>query len=339
MRDKVSIIIPVYNAEEYVHRSINSCINQTYKNLEIIVINDGSTDKSENIILKYKDARIVYISKKNSGVSDTRNLGLNKATGKYIMFLDADDWFYEDAVEKMLSIIKTEKVDAVRFNYRLAIRNGNKIRFKDHSITDFEKEGKTEITLSDVLYGNVYCYVWLLIIKKASLKKNIKFDLCLSMMEDNDFFIQMLLNGLKIKYCNLKIYNYFMNNQSASLSPGNYIRNGKNIIYLQKKTILSMKQMKKFDIELEKAVNTNTIKLISNIIKDLYKCNKNDFNGFFKYIIDDSEFIKSFQRLESKKLNITQKIIVFCIKKRLKKILEIFLSIRFFAVKVLSILK
>lgn len=90
----ISIIMPVYNAEKYLNRSIESVMNQTYKNIEIILVNDGSTDASLTICSNYQkaDSRIKLINQKNSGVSAARNRGIDEATGTYIMFIDSDDY-------------------------------------------------------------------------------------------------------------------------------------------------------------------------------------------------------------------------------------------------------
>ncbi len=92
--DLVSIIVPVYNVEKYIEKCILSIINQTYTNLEIIIVNDGSLDHSENIIKEYisKDNRIKYIKRENGGLGAARNTGIENATGKYIAFVDSDDW-------------------------------------------------------------------------------------------------------------------------------------------------------------------------------------------------------------------------------------------------------
>ena len=96
LNKKISIIIPVYNAEKYLKCCLDSILNQSYKNLEIIIINDGSTDNSLKVIEEYKknDNRIILISQKNQGVSKSRNNGLELATGDYIMFIDPDDWIH-----------------------------------------------------------------------------------------------------------------------------------------------------------------------------------------------------------------------------------------------------
>lgn len=97
----ISIVVPVYNAEKYIVKCMDSLINQTYGNIEIIVINDGSKDRTKNILDKYalNDKRIKIIHKENTGVSDTRNIGINISTGEYVCFVDADDWLDSDYIE------------------------------------------------------------------------------------------------------------------------------------------------------------------------------------------------------------------------------------------------
>ena len=101
MTEKITVIVPVYNVENYLNKCLDSLINQTYKNLEIIVINDGSTDNSGEICQEYaqKDNRIIYIEQENGGLSDARNTGLERMTGSYVTFVDSDDWVEPDYVE------------------------------------------------------------------------------------------------------------------------------------------------------------------------------------------------------------------------------------------------
>lgn len=104
---KVSIIIPVYNASGYIARAVESVLNQSYQNLEIIIINDGSTDDSEAIVRRYLvDKKIKYIATKNRGVSHAINVGLREATGDYICFLHADDVFLSDKIKKQVSLME-----------------------------------------------------------------------------------------------------------------------------------------------------------------------------------------------------------------------------------------
>ena len=123
---EVSIIIPVYNNEQYIEKCIQSVLNQTFENFEVIVINDGSTDKSGEILekLNREDSRIILIEQKNQGVAVARNRGMNKATGKYITFVDGDDYLKNDYIEKKTTILKhpskeqpqsiEQKPDAIR---------------------------------------------------------------------------------------------------------------------------------------------------------------------------------------------------------------------------------
>ena len=122
---KVSIIIPVYNIELYVERCINSIINQTCSNIEIIVVNDGSTDKSLEIISKFSyDKRLIVINKKNSGLSDARNAGLEQCNGDYVMFVDGDDYLENNTIEILNNIItKDQSIDMVLFPYKKQYKN------------------------------------------------------------------------------------------------------------------------------------------------------------------------------------------------------------------------
>lgn len=114
---KVSIIVPIYNTSKYLNGCIKSLLHQTLEDIEIILINDGSTDESENIIKKYKDKRIKYISKKNEGIGKTRNLGIASATGKYLSFIDSDDYVEPNFCEEMYKKAIKDKCDIVICDY------------------------------------------------------------------------------------------------------------------------------------------------------------------------------------------------------------------------------
>ena len=103
MNELVSIVVPIYNVEKYLSKCIDSLISQTYKNLEIILVNDGSTDQSGEIAQQYakQDSRIRYIVQKNKGLGGARNTGLEYAKGNYILFIDSDDYIRNNMVEKM----------------------------------------------------------------------------------------------------------------------------------------------------------------------------------------------------------------------------------------------
>src|SRR5690606_21099984 len=104
----ISVIIPIYNVEDYLEKCLESLLSQTYSDLEIICVNDGSTDKSALIVEKYKnlDERIVLIEKENSGAGETRNQGVRFATGEYVWFVDGDDWVDKTACELLVSFCR-----------------------------------------------------------------------------------------------------------------------------------------------------------------------------------------------------------------------------------------
>ena len=130
---KVSVIVPVYNAEKYLNRCIDSLTNQTLEDIEMIFVNDGSTDNSINILKSYKeqDKRIVIIDKANEGVSEARNQGISKAKGDYIFFVDSDDWIDLNTLENMYETAIKDDIDIVMCSYVREFKNHSKEKFID----------------------------------------------------------------------------------------------------------------------------------------------------------------------------------------------------------------
>ena len=125
MEELISIIINVYNAEKYIAKCLESAINQTYKNIEIVIVNDGSTDGSLKICESYKDERIRIINQENMGLSKSRNVGIDNSKGEYLYFIDADDFIENDTIEYLYNLIKkynvplatTKPLDIFDYNY------------------------------------------------------------------------------------------------------------------------------------------------------------------------------------------------------------------------------
>lgn len=130
---KVSVIVPVYNVEKYLERCLDSLINQTLKDIEIIAVNDGSTDSSLDILHKYAkcDNRIIVIDKENSGVSECRNIAMKQMNGKYFTFVDSDDWIDINALEIMYNKAEEEKSDLVMCTYMREFANHSKEKVFD----------------------------------------------------------------------------------------------------------------------------------------------------------------------------------------------------------------
>ena len=125
----ISVILPVYNAEKYLDNSIKSILSQSYKNIELIIINDGSSDNSKKICEKYQkdDKRIRIINKSNKGVSAARNDGIKEAKGEYICFFDADDFLENDMIEKMVESAQANCSDIIISEYKYLYENTNKV--------------------------------------------------------------------------------------------------------------------------------------------------------------------------------------------------------------------
>jgi len=169
---KISIIVPVYNSAKYLKRCINSLINQTLKEIEIILINDGSTDDSENIIKSYNDPRIVLISQKNQGQSVARNTGLKYAQGEYIGFVDSDDWIDLNFYEKLYQNANQENADIAVANI-VRLHKTNRKYYLKYDKKVITQNADEKFRLCDVPDR---CYVWNKIYKANKLKeKELKF--------------------------------------------------------------------------------------------------------------------------------------------------------------------
>lgn len=140
--EKVSIIVPIYNVEKYIERCIKSLISQTYRDIEILLINDGSPDDSKTICERYEkiDKRIKLYNKENGGLSDTRNYGLKRAKGEYILFVDSDDYIESNTVEVLISEMKKDNLDIVAGNAVLEADG------EDKKYLDITKHDKNKVT-------------------------------------------------------------------------------------------------------------------------------------------------------------------------------------------------
>ena len=268
---KISIIVPIYNGEKFLDECIESILNQTYKNIEIILVNDGSTDESLNICNKYKkeDKRIIILNIKNNGVANARNEGIKKSTGEYISFVDSDDILFPSYIETLYTTINRENVDVVRCNYiKKDYENGKETKGNLSNLKDkkyFSKDFNELIINFCTLNNNIPCYVWLLLIRKDKI---IEFDKTLKYMEDTDFYMRLLMNINNIYFLNEYLYVYRVNNEGISNSRKK-IKN--NIEAILNSGIKIKKNLEKYKInndELNKNINAY---LVTTIIKKLKK--------------------------------------------------------------------
>lgn len=225
---KVTIIVPIYNIEKYLKRCIESIINQSYVNIEIILVNDGSTDNSKKIVEEFSDMdeRIKIINKPNGGLSSARNTGLEISSGDYIMFVDGDDWIDKNCVEKCLENIEQD-TDVVLFPYireyigksiKNEIYRNDKIYFKDEEVKEkilkrlFGINGedlKRPDRLEDIstAWGKMY---------KANLIKDEKFtDTQIIGTEDLWFNVNVFLKAKYVVFTKDTYYHYYKENEAS----------------------------------------------------------------------------------------------------------------------------
>lgn len=244
----VSIIIPIYNVEQYLSRCVDSVLQQTLKNIEIILVDDGSPDKSPSMCDHYKeiDDRIKVIHKKNGGLASARNAGLKIATGEYILFLDSDDWIQPETAEELVSIAEQYQVDFVRFRPMYAGWPNH----KDGSLCDFGTESgmKEGVYLKEDIISEIYprlfatpqltlgviVAAWRSLYRREFLKNNnLLFDEAIRYSEDTIFSAKVVSATNSFYYLNgQKYYYYFYNKNSITKSyKKDYWENNKKLIY------------------------------------------------------------------------------------------------------------
>lgn len=215
--EKVSIIVPIYNAGKKLNKCIDSILNQTYKNIEIILVNDGSTDNSLEICEKYKsiDDRIILINKKNEGCIKARRTGIDNSSGDYIMFVDADDWVDNNIVSAMYDELKKYKCDIVVsnmykvFNDRAFIKKSNDSHYFKEEKLYVDDEIKNEL-VEAYLYGHPFpaglvckLYKRNLLIDSGKYLERISF-----LGEDLYLNMEVFLKATRVKIINQPLYYY-----------------------------------------------------------------------------------------------------------------------------------
>ena len=212
----LSIIVPVYNTSQYLKKCLNSILVQAKEQIEIIVINDGSNDNSEEIIQKYKNENpnlIKYYKKENTGIADTRNFGISKAIGKYILFVDSDDYIKENLIEELEKYIDKD-MDIVKFKLEKVNEKGEILEKIDGPAFD-QVDGQKAFNIlafSDVLIDSPCIYLF----KKELFKKNnFKFK---TDTEHEDFGLipLIILKAKKVVSINLYGYCYLQTTNSIT---------------------------------------------------------------------------------------------------------------------------
>ena len=333
---QVSIIVPAYNVENYIERCLNSLVNQTFKDIEVITINDGSTDKSLELINKYakEDIRVSVIDLGDEGVSYCRNLGIEKANGKYIMFVDSDDWIDSNMIEAMYKKAEENNLDLVMCSY---IRE-----FKDHSKEKrfnlpeeiIYKEDKVKNELLRKLVGPVkeelsnpemldaLGTVWGKLYRADILKENkLKFvDLSeIGSAEDTLFNIFTFNYLKKVMFLNKSMYHYWRDNPKSVTSQYNpKLKEQRKVFF---KYISDFIKENNFEQVFEEALNNRICTSVLGL--GLIECSKNNkVSGInkiknIKKIINEEYVRNAYKNLELKYFSIHWRIFYFFIKNKM----------------------
>lgn len=216
LEGKISVIVPIYNSENDLDQCIESIVNQTYKNLEIILVNDGSKDNSVNICKKWesKDSRIILIDKQNEGVAKARNDGLKKATGDYIGFVDHDDFIEPEMYETMLKDMQEHNADIVMCSSTGINEDGASTKaYPNYKSFEIEKNDLIKRMLQ---YEKIFCSsVWSKLYKREVIG-NLKFDTEIILGDDYYFNGIAYTNIKKLYYDEKSLYNYRIREGSIS---------------------------------------------------------------------------------------------------------------------------
>ena len=240
--DKISVIVPIYNASKFLDKCLKSLINQTYKDLEIILINDGSTDNSLEICQSFEDERIKIIDEENKGVSFARNQGIEAATGKYIIFIDADDYVALNMFEVLSEDLFKYDVDMSMCGYKKVDINGN-ILFESEPLEDkyFDDEAFKHYLFKKEYYRELLCNK---LFKLDIIKRNnIRFREDIHINENILFILDFTHFARKFVYDNELLYNFVDHKDSAT-----------NMRFNLKKVSVLSSYIRLLDYDLEESV-------------------------------------------------------------------------------------
>lgn len=284
---KISVIVPVYNVEKYLNRCVDSILNQTFEDFELILVNDGSPDNCGNICDEYaqKDNRVKVIHKKNGGVSSARNVGIDIAQGEYIMFVDSDDWINENMLNDMYNMPDSDmKVSSIR------------MIGKDNS-TEYIIDTKM-YTQEDLLIGFFseafpiicFCGPWCKLYKKDIIFNNaVRFNEDMSLGEDTYFNLNYIKHCKSI-YTSEQIYYYYMRENSESL----FTKFRLNMYYdVRKDFDLKVKMANELNMgrdSIFKLKLSYIQSLIGNLIKMVDTNTKTEVKKYMSLLQKDKEF-------------------------------------------------
>lgn len=317
---KISVIMPIYNKVRYIEKSVNSILNQTYENFELIIVDDGSSDGSEIICDKFakQDLRIKVFHIENGGASNARNIGLEKATGDYIQFIDADDFIEHNMFKNLVDIIKVNRVDIIISGIKKISMQENNINILQEVLP--KQKGKIE---RNMLFENfayeqyktgIYGFISNKLIRKKIIDKNkIRFNNNIKLAEDYEFFLHVYENIRNCYFIQYSFYNYIQDTDNNSLNKDTIVDYMCQIqIQLYAKQIIERNNPNKENL---KWINCNITRYIYCY---LYNLNFNKYTSYsskYNYITINKDIINSISYLEQPIFN---SIVLFLFKNNIK---------------------
>lgn len=295
-----SIIIPIYNVEKYLEECLQSVIYQTYTNFEVILINDGSTDKSKEICEKIilKDSRFKLINIENKGVSNARNLGIEKSIGEYLLFIDSDDYIENNTLDKINKVIAEYNIDYIIYGINKIINNKNiinKLSKKD----EFYKSKKEIKEILPLLINQEIINSPIKVYKSKLIKENnLRFDTYLSIGEDYLFNIEYLDKIENLYYLSDILYKYIIRNEN-SLTQRFNINKYDELMYLNKKVYEIMSNSYYLSEKVISALSYIKLKNIYSCILDIHKKNYH-YNNYENKVCYIKKIINNYENIEFK---------------------------------------
>lgn len=302
---KISVVIACYNGKDYINQCIDSIINQTYRNLEIVCVNDGSTDNTLEILENYKtqDERIVVIDQKNKGLSETRNVGVQNSSSDWIMFVDNDDWIAENLIEETFQ--QNQKVDLYCCSYNRIFKNKELPRVLNlsglYSAEIIQKRlvGLTDKELADPTQADSLVTAWGKIYKAKLIKDfNVKFlDSKLIGTEDAFFNIQYLGHCNNVFVTDKPLYYYRKYNETSLTSNYNadLLKKWKNLYSLIEKEVSNRDES--FQVALNNRISLGLLGVSLNEVLS----KKSEFEKYqkIKSLLEDPIYLQSFRNFDA----------------------------------------
>lgn len=304
MSDLISIIVPVYNVEKYLKRCVKSIINQTYKNLEIILVDDGSTDKSPLICDEFCDERIKVIHKENGGLSDARNAGLKICKGAFISFIDSDDYIENDMIEILYNRIISDKSDICVCNFKMTDDNGNILREDNQVIEDcILNKNEYYEKLSKPYY---WCYVtaWNKLYKKEVLSD---FEFKKGKIHEDEFAICDIIKKCDKISCIKKPLYFYIQRENSIMHRKFSI---KNMDFAE-----AMLERADFGIKNNLNLAVSSFTMATDYMKIIYeKADKNDENAKKRILFLEKRIKEVYKKIKKQPIGIRKKIRFFIFK-------------------------